>query len=952
VLLEPSSKYVILDFETTGLDPTSSEIIEIGAILVDGLEAGERFHALLKPARPVPWTISQITGITNEMLEGKPPLSEVAPAFLDFLRDYPIVAHNAAMERSFLDHHVSPWVPGAIKSFAVHNSIEPLALLLPDRSSHSMENLRAWAGIVTENAHRADQDCEDLLKLLRYGREFLLRERPFLIPIVQGQLGGAPDTAWWWTWFFAPVDGISTLPTVRAPLGDLKDLRAKDTERAIDWTQAVSPNRVREALQGGAKSLASAPEAPQSGFEQRETQEKMALEVAGALAQGERIAIEAPTGTGKSVAYLLPGVLAARATGAPLVVSTHSKSLQDQLLEKDIPIIRKLTGLDDLRAATVKGQDNYLCLRKLNDVLAGIRAEDSLEERWSAAYLSAFAATTRAAEIDRISHYLRIQFPALNSMVEQVRSHFTTTIGPSCPFYRECHFFDSARLAHAADVIIANHSLVFQWPAHLPQIRNIVFDEAHHLEDQITDSFAIGMSEEELSEACERLTRKPGSRKRGEAALIGRFIDLRLAGDSFKQGGSPDEKITAWVEKIRTRVFELRHLVPLAVPRGGSDSQYEAMIQLGSASIKAAESKILEGFSNLGMAVKDLSEYLGRAVEASQRLSLAGDPAYDALKKQAFRFEGFSSALDKILDANDANWLRLIHWDPRESIWRFSVSPVEVAGLSEPFFAGKRGIVLTSATLTSGQPVRRLPPSGAANADPSAGEFVTGRIGLKASKPLISLPSPYALERQAVVYFPTDVAPPGTPSHLEALIEFTEQIATALRGRTLLLMTSNRRLRHAADILHAKLSPRGISVFDSVSDRRAADHFRASEHALLIGSERYGEGLDIPGRQLSCVIIEKINEAMTRSPLAEARKARTKFGLYDYDFPLRMMWLKQRVGRLIRSPIDTGAVVVFDPRYPAWSPSSRAFVERALAPMPILREPREKIVLEIEKNLG
>src|SRR5690606_31198506 len=114
--------------------------------------------------------------------------------------------------------------------------------------------------------------------------------------------------------------------------------------------------------------------------------------------------------------------------------------------------------------------------------------------------------------------------------------------------------------------------------------------------------------------------------------------------------------------------------------------------------------------------------------------------------------------------------------------------------------------------------------------------------------------------------------------------------------------------------------------------------------------ERYGEGLDIPGPQLSVVIIEKINEAMTRSPLAEARKAQTRFGLYDYDFPLRMMWLKQRVGRLIRSPTDTGAVIVFDSRYHGWSAASRAQVDRTLAPMPILKGSRERIVAALEKK--
>lgn len=256
--------------------------------------------------------------------------------------------------------------------------------------------------------------------------------------------------------------------------------------------------------------------------------------------------------------------------------------------------------------------------------------------------------------------------------------------------------------------------------------------------------------------------------------------------------------------------------------------------------------------------------------------------------------------------------------------------------MGEPFFATKRSVVVTSATLSAGTQT----------------EFVTSRVGLKLAKPLLQLPSPYSLEKAATVYFPTTLSPPGTPGHLDALISFAESVAMELGGRTLLLMSSNRRLRVATERLRERLLKSRIEIFDSVSDRRAVDGFLASDRALLIGGERYGEGLDIPGPKLTCVILEKINEAMTRSPLAEARKARTKFALFDYDFPLRMIWLKQRVGRLIRSPTDTGAVVVFDPRYAGWSQGSRVQVERTLAPMPIRVLSPDDIALEIARKFG
>jgi ATP-dependent DNA helicase DinG len=920
--LSTHMKYILLDFETTGLDAATSEIIEIGAILVDGFEAQARFHAFVRPLGEIPPAIVQLTRITPEMLAGERNLPEVLPSLVEFLGGYPIVAHNASLEQNFLDHHV---VPGAGRTFTVHNSIEPLALLLPDLPSHSMESMRRWAGLDGSGAHRADQDCEDLLRVLQHAHQWMWKERASVAAIVNRFLAATTfEDKWWWSWLFGGNDApiASDTPWLDRPFrGDLRELKGADSSREIDWSKAIPAGKVHDAL--------ARPPSGQAGFQYRETQERMAQEVRDALTEGKRIAIEAPTGTGKSVAYLVPGLLAARASQAPLVVSTHSKGLQDQLLEKDMPIARALLVDSELKATTVKGQENYLCLRKLNDLAESVSEEATLEERWCLAYLLSFASVSQVAELDRLSHYLKVQFPSLAGMADRVRSHYTTTQGPTCAFHKQCHFFDSARLAHGADVIIANHSLVFQWPAHLPQIRNVVFDEAHHLEDQITEAYSIRLREEELADSVDRLCRKQGARRTGDTIQVSRLMGRLELPERFRDL-PPGEKIAALTDQIRARLLHARQTIPLGMARTSAGVEgYEESVRITP--------QIRETIENLAGAVQQLKEYLAEGVSLAESGSFARtDPALDALKTSAWRFESYEQKLRALIDETKENSLRLLHWNPRENVWRLSVAPIEVAELSQPFFDSKRAIVLTSATLSTGQ----------------AQDFVTSRIGLKPSRPLLNLPSPYRLKEQARVWIPSDIAQPGTPGHLDALIEFTEQVASSIGGRTLLLITSNKRLKIAAERLREKLEHKGITVMDSLSDRRAADHFRATERALLVGSERYGEGLDIPGRALSCVIVEKINEAMTRSPLAEARKARTRFGLYDYDFPLRMMWLKQRVGRLIRSSTDTGSVVVFDARYHGWSAGSRRIVDQALAPIPVAGGTREQIVMAISRQLG
>ncbi len=949
-------EYVVLDFETTGFDESQAEIIEIGALRVKGLEVLDRYHSLVRASAPIPPVISRLTGIRDEDVRGAPQLSDVLPGFLDFVRDLPLVAHNATLEQRFLDHQIAP--RASVRKFTVHNSIDPLALVLPERPSLSLESLRQWAGLPAEGAHRADHDCEATLRVLERAQEYMRTERPWLAGIVQSLLG-SEDDPWWWAWFFAG-DTVS-LPE-KAPLGDLRELRGEDAAREPDWTKIPGPEAVHRAL---SHEIADK-------FRYRETQEKMAQLVRETLAQGGRVAVEAPTGTGKSLAYLVPGLIAARASGAPLVVATHSKSLQDQLLEKDIPLARQLiseagraenlahpggeTG-DTPSATTVKGQENYLCLRKLHDHVDAARS-GSLEERWSAAYLQALSVSIPTVELDRVSHYLKTQFPALAAAVDSVKSHHTTTLGPPCPHYKRCHFFDSARLAHRADVIVANHALTFQWPAHLPQIRSIVFDEAHHLEEQITEAHRLELSEGTLQDHVHRLDGRTGSgvagrstrarqssRRTGDAPAIARFVEGLVLQGSHGEAmklASLEERC----EAIRARAGEVRMAAPRALARDVGDDGFEQPIVLGPPLPPQARDPaprpptqavgaLAEALRNLQGEVRRLAEALTAALTAGDSPSNRQNPAFDQLKTHAFRFSQDADRLASVVDATDANRLRVVHWDPRESTWRVSAEPIQVTGLAEPFFAARHGVVLTSATLATG----------------GSASFVVDRIGLAPTRPPVILPSPFRLDRQATVFITEDAPPPGSPPHLEAITRFTEKAALALGGRTLLLLTANRRLRLAAQLLRERLTPHGIEVFDSLSDRRAAEAFRMTERAVLVGGERYGEGLDIPGRALSLVVLEKINEAMTRGPLAEARKARTKFSLYDYDFPLRMMWLKQRVGRLIRTPTDSGWVVVFDPRYMAWGASSRAVVNRTLAPMPVRALPREDILAQISSEL-
>jgi len=896
-------KYIILDFETTGYKPATAEIIEIGAIAVDGLKETARYQTLVRPSHQIPPAISLLTGITNEEVQDAPTLDQVLPGFIEFLGNLPIVAHNASMEQDFLDVYVAPKSVHA--PYRVLNSIDPIALVLPERASFSLESLRKTWQIDSTRAHRADDDCVATLEVLRQTRLVLEKKRPHIASIVLGQLS---HKEWFWNWFFEEIER----PTQGhlADLGDLKEYRNEDSEREFDWDQKINPSEIHHALKDAGQEL-----------QYRKSQETMAWKVAEAFNEGAHAAIEAPTGTGKSIAYLLPGILHVEKTGAPLVIATHSKSLQDQLLEKDIPKLARVLGRDSIQATTVKGQENYLCLRKLNEASAMARdlddEEGETDERWALAYLMAHAASTHTVELDRTSRYLRNQSPSLETLIERVRSQFSTTKGPGCPFYQQCHFYNSARKAHQAQVIIANHALAFSWPQALPKVRNIVFDEAHHLEDQITQAFSVHVSEFEILSHTERLMAPRARGRRGKN-------DWKHLEPFFQE---PDA-VKLQAEKIKSTLSDLRPLLSTA-SRGSTEA-----IIVDRLSGPVAEN-VNNALKNLTAALVDFSLTLTHARDQAEDTNLKERRGFDLLKTYLDAFTRFAKALQSLGNFEDQNLLRLIYWNPNEKSWKLAIHPIEVKALSKPLLGQMRSIVMTSATLSVAQ-------------NPN---FLLERIGMELPQPLISLPSPFDLAAQAVVYIPKGTPPPGSPDHLIALIQMTANIARTLGGRTLLLMTANSRLKAASAQLSEILEPEGISVFDSLSDSRAVDSFKNTERALLIGSERYGEGLDIPGRQLTCVILEKINEAMTRGPLSEARKARVKSALFHFDFPMRMIWLKQRVGRLIRSPSDTGFVVILDSRYHGWSSeNSRDFVNQTIAPMHIQAGTIDKVLEEIGRS--
>jgi ATP-dependent DNA helicase DinG len=900
-------RYVILDFETTDLSPEKGEIWEIGALEMDGLIRVREFHSLVATSKPLPLSSQRLSKVSADILGDAPSLSEVIPKLLKFIDGLPIVAQNCSFERRWFQYYIE-------NREQFYDSAEIFALVLSHLPSHSEDNLRSFFGIKNSNSHRAIEDCRDLADIMNETHKFLIHSRPEILTVFDMFLR---EVAWFWNWFFEGHSGTPIEKILEGQReGNLRELIRYDLENSGKKLSESNGNQV---------SLVFNKAASEGGMKSRPQQMKMALQTNAALEQGERIAIEAPTGTGKSFAYLVPSSLNALATKVPVVISTHTKELQNQIMTKDHPRLEKLLG-SDIAMTVVKGQNNYFCLRKLFDHGEEVRQNPqakNIQTRWPIAYLYSLALSSSNAEVPEWSWYSEA-YPELATLLTNVRSHKDTTIGEHCPHYSYCRFFNNARRAHNSDVIVANHALAFSWPTSLPRIRKVVFDEAHHIENEITQAFTVQISLSEIRECfSSMISVKKGQSKGLLIRLHALAVDAKAPAESLERLWTETLSFHEFSQTFEELSLEISKLIEFQ-----EVGKYGFNLDVGTVSSRP----FWEQTKEFTIRLKEFNDYFTKAFEWVRSMSVSSRTISE-IAAELFRLGRFTSVLIAVTEPARTNRFNAFDFNS-EGSWVLSSTPIQIKDLADEHFGRFESVVMTSATLSI----------------PGKPGFVANELGLRLTRPPVSLPSEYKLNEHAQIFFPMGlgVEKPGLPEHVAALIDFTESVVRTVGGRTLLLMCSADRKNKVVQELRSRLEPHGIAVVEKPEQLR-----EKPSQTLLVGLDKLGEGLDIPGQDLSCVIVEKINERMTMSPLAKKRAEdpKTNGGSgFIYSFSRRLIWLKQRVGRLVRTEADRGWIVVFDPRFEGYKQSVRNFIRDGLSPIPISVLPVNLILQEIAKT--
>jgi DNA polymerase-3 subunit epsilon/ATP-dependent DNA helicase DinG len=656
------------------------------------------------------------------------------------------------------------------------------------------------------------------------------------------------------------------------------------------------------------------------GFEDRPAQREMLRRVADSLSWGDQLLVEAGTGTGKSLAYLLPAAAWAQANGRPVVVSTHTTTLQEQLFRQDIPLVASLLP-EGLRACVLKGRANYLCRSRL--AAAFNRDDLEVDTARGLAKILVWAAGTTTGDRSELS----LVGPEERAW-RLVSAEGDACTPERCPHARQGQdWIQRARArAEASHLVVVNHALLLSdvrvENRLLPGHRLLVVDEAHHLEAVATDQLGFATSQARARELL------------GELDAGGRGLLARLAAAAEGSELADAERL-ALVEHSGTAQAEVRtafgHLGALfdqlsafMAAQGGGPAELRLTPALRTEPGWLAVELAWDALRAPMEALRRQLPALGRRLAAAAPL-LEEAPALGADLASALRdLSALSTGLERVLSqplAEDITWLSRSGTD-RVAL---HLAPLHVGeALGRGLWDGKDAVVLTSATLRSAEGFG----------------LIKGRLGLAEATEL-ALDSPFDYAGSTLVYLPVDMPEPNQPGYQSALGEVLVAASRAMGGRTLALFTSYGSLNAAYHQVRGPLGRAGIAVLGQGLDgdrHQLMARFRAPDRpTVLLGTRSFWEGVDVPGEALSCLVITRLPFDVPTEPVFAARAETFQNPFLEYAVPQAVLRFRQGFGRLIRSAADRGVVVVLDRRV-LTKAYGRQFLD-ALPDCPVHRAP-------------
>lgn len=894
--------YIAIDLETTGLDPSRDEIIEVAAITFRDAIIIDEFTSLVNPLRDIPPFIARLTGITDGMVADAPSLRTLRPQLRSLLGDNVLVGHNVDFDLGFLREARLGFGNRRVDTMTL------ASILVPEAGRFSLSALADYFNFPSDNGrgHRAQADAGRTIELF-----LALRQRALALPLAQLEeiVEAGRQLGWPETLFFEEV--------LAQRARTLMESGERVTRRRLDRLykppvlegSTLTPNEepipldveaLTSLIQPGGRFDDALP-----GFEHRPQQVEMMQAVAEAFNNGHHTLVEAGTGTGKSLGYLLPSAYWATTNGRRVVISTNTINLQDQLIDKDIPVLQEALGVE-LRSAIRKGRSNYLCTRLFQQMRRA--GPSNADEMALYARILRWLPHSETGDVGEIV----LRTPSERLAWAKINSESPTCTKEICEA-ENCPLHIARRRSDLAHLVIVNHSLLLADLRSdglvLPEYRDLIIDEAHHLEAAVTDALGFRADRRSLESILDEVTRpKVGlvaNAQQRIAAVASREVSLDL--DVVAERMRADASLaTLRTEDFFTTVdFFLRG-------QNHERSQFAIQTRLTQAvrvqpdfhfveeawdDLSKLYAIIVKGFEKLTQIVTDLS----RSVDIE-----GGDELRAALMSNGQMLEEVRANLDAlVLKPNP----EVIYWAEqyKDSI-SLHAAPLHVGPLVEQhIFQNKETAVLTSATLRT-----------AGHGRPEATfDYVRERLHAYDADEL-AVGSPFDYKNSALLYLVTDIPEPNQPGYQQALEQAIIDTAVTLGGRTLALFTANNHLSQTALAIESALSARNITTLaqtQGISRQQLVEQFRREDsRSVLLGTRSFWEGVDIPGPALTALIIAKLPFDVPSDPVFAARSETYDSPFFDYSIPEAVLRFRQGFGRLIRRTTDEGVVLVLDKR--------------------------------------
>jgi DNA polymerase-3 subunit epsilon/ATP-dependent DNA helicase DinG len=926
--------YVAVDLETTGLNPDRDAILELGAVRFRDGEILDTFSQVVNPGRPIPAAVRRLTGIDPEEADRAPVLARVAPLFRRFMGDAILVGHNIGFDVAFLK------AGGLYNHNPLVDTWELALIVLPQLGSYKLERVAAYLGLELGRNHRALADAITAMHVFMALQE---RAAALPLPVLQQINRLAARSDWSLRPIFQEAEALAARRwTERRPVRpEPAPLLIPAPLEPQERPQPLDVDALAALLEPGGRFAQAF-----ARYEHRPPQVEMLRAVARAFNEKRHFLIEAGTGTGKSVAYLIPALAWAVQTGQRVVVSSNTINLQDQLFHKDLPDLHNVLPFD-FRVAVLKGRSNYLCPRRLEQLMA--RPDLDPTELSVIARVLVWLETTTTGDQSEIT----LANGRERAVWQRICADSATCSLKHCVEGRRqpCFFYQARARAEAAHVIIVNHALLLADIAVenrvLPAYQHLIVDEAHHLEEAATKAYTL---EVDLPTFAAYLRELAPASDEPEARAVGRLADVATA----VRNACPQEQaapVLALTEALAHAIRSLEYRMADCLDamaryvrerldgqrrRGKGDHEegpnhYDVLlritknervqpawvdVEITGDNLILPLGEFLNNLARLRNALLDLSNYPITGLD-----DLVND-LEAALRNLSAIYKLFQAAIFDP-DPNTIYWLR--YSDKGETFISLNSAPLHVGDLiQKTIFGTNDTVILTSATLRT----------------TNSFAYLRHRLNIETADEL-ALPSPFDYQANALLYLPTDIPEPEDVNLYEKKVQQAIlELSLATEGRLMALFTSHAHLQRTAEAIRPYLEEAGLVLYvqgEGGSRQQLLEEFRRSERAVILGTRSFWEGVDVQGEALSALVIVRLPFAVPSDPIVSARSESIESPFYNYSVPEAILHLRQGFGRLIRSATDRGICVILDRRILSKA-YGRLFLE-SLPPCTVRRGP-------------